>query len=518
MTATNARDVTARVHLRAAAARTAGVSAAAIGLLALLVRLAMGSRSFDLFGDEVIYADLGRSVFSGGFPQYRGFIFFLHGPAFFYLEAGWAHLLGAPHTLMGWIDQMRVLNALFAGATAAVIVLLAVRASSLRAAVVAGLLFALDPFCIRQNGRVLLETSMVLWVLLGYLVFIPLIGAPSSSRGRLRAVAAGLLFGCAALTKDEGALLTVVPLLAAAVLGWGPRRAMTFLTLGTTLASYTTYLAVIAANGYTSAFWLDKTTGIRRLLGLIQVTGFHSSQGISLPARLLAEGNYFGTTYLILILAVPAMVIMIRRGGPAPRLLALMYCAAALALGYAVVLGTLEEQELYLLVVPSALIIPVAARLRLSASTSRILPGTARPRRAAITAAIVLAVGLSVNLATCAQWLWRPDDGFARLLSYMTDHLPPGARITDAAVGLSGDVGENTLADYGYHVGFWVTPAARSRYHVRYILVPWAEVNQGYSYLSPAQVRRLIGPGSLLFSFHGRTYGDLALYRLPPAR
>lgn len=518
MTATNAKDVTARVRLKGDPTRAIGVSAAAVGVLTLLIRLAMYSRSFDLFGDEVIYTDLGRSVLSEGFPQYGGYIFFLHGPTFFYLEACWAHLLGTPHTLMGWIYQMRALNALFAAATAAVMVLLAARVSSLRAAVVAGLLFALEPFCIRQNDRVILETSMMLWVLLGYLVFIPLIEYPSPSRGRLRAVAAGLLFGCAALTKDEGALLTVIPLLAATVLRWGPRRALTFLTVGTTVASYAAYVALIAANGYTGAFWLTKTLGIKRMLGLIQVTGFHSSIGISLPARLLAEANYFSTTYLILILAVPALVIVIRRGGRLPRTLGLMYCAAALALGYAIVLGTLEEQELYLLVVPSVLIIPVAAELLLSTSPSRIWRATARRPRGAATATAVLALGLSVNLATCAQWLWQPDDGFARLLSYMAAHVQPGASITDAAVGQSGDVGENTLADDGYHVGFWVTPAARSRYHVRYVLVPWAEVNQGYSYLSPSQVRQLTGSGSLVFSFRGRTFGDLALYRLPSAR
>ena len=41
---------------------------------------------YDLFRDEVIYADLGHSVTHGGFPRLQG-PFFLHGPAFFYLEA-----------------------------------------------------------------------------------------------------------------------------------------------------------------------------------------------------------------------------------------------------------------------------------------------------------------------------------------------------------------------------------------------------------------------------------------------
>ena len=53
--------------------------ASAAGIATLIVRLALHGRSFDLFGDEVIYTDLGRSVLSGGFPRFGG-PFFLHGP------------------------------------------------------------------------------------------------------------------------------------------------------------------------------------------------------------------------------------------------------------------------------------------------------------------------------------------------------------------------------------------------------------------------------------------------------
>jgi hypothetical protein len=131
----------------------------------------------------------------------------------------------------------------------------------------------------------------------------------------------------------------------------------------------------------------------------------------------------------------------------------------------------------------------------------------------AITAALTLA--LSLNLATCVRWLEQPDDGFARMLSYMAAHVPAGARVTDGADALPGP----TVVQYGlaprYRVGLWLTPAARSREHVRYIVVPWAQVNDGYSFLAPSQVRRLVGPGRLVFSFHGRTYGNLALYQLP---
>src|ERR1700691_3380309 len=225
MTATDIRQAPNVAGPREPRARSTAVVATAVGCLSLAIRLSLAYRSFDLFGDEVIYTDIGRSVASGGFPQFDGQIFFLHPPAFFYLEAGWQRLLGSQPGLTAQIYQMRTLNLLIAGFTGALMVLLAARAArSLRTGLVAGMLFALDPFCIRQNDRVLLETSMMLWVLLGYLVFLSMIGRPPSRWLWIRAVGAGLLFGVAVLTKDEATLLTVFPLLVAALLRGGARR------------------------------------------------------------------------------------------------------------------------------------------------------------------------------------------------------------------------------------------------------------------------------------------------------
>lgn len=94
---------------------------------------------------------------------------------------------------------------------------------------------------------------------------------------------------------------------------------------------------------------------------MTQITGFNSKGAPSLVGRLATEARFFGTSYLLL-LAVPAVLVLLRRG-QLPRLLALFYLAGAVALGYAVTLGTLEENELCLLFVPSLLILPVGAVL-----------------------------------------------------------------------------------------------------------------------------------------------------------
>jgi hypothetical protein len=485
--------------------------AAAAGVLTLVIRLALHGAAFDLYGDEILYSDIGRSVVNGGFPQFGG-LFFLHGPAFFYLEAGWQRLLGSPSSAMGWVYEMRELNAVLAAGTATALVLLAARAGSLRAAATVGLLFALDPFCIRQNDRVLLETSLMLFVTLGYLVFTALIKRHPSSHDWAKAVGAGLLFGCAVLTKDEGALLTVLPLLACTALKWGPRRSLSVITLATTCAVYLVYVMVVALNGDFALLWQAKTQGIQRMLGIVQITGFHSKGGGSLTARLVAEGLSFGTTYAALAVAVPALLLILIRGGQVARVMGLLYCAAGVTLAYAVVLGTLEEQELYLLIVPSLLIIPLASSLLTSGGSSHHARGFARWGNTLTVTVLTVALALTagINFFTATQWLLQPDDGFARLTQYMAVNVPAGTRV--------GTLDEDIETPYSlggrYEVGVWETPTALAKSHARYLIVEWAVVNEGYSNVTPAQVRQLIGKNQPVFSFRGRTYGNLTLYRL----
>ena len=69
-----------------------------------------------------------------------------------------------------------------------------------------------------------------------------------------------------------------------------------------------------------------------------------------------------------------------------------------------------------------------------------------------------------------------------------------------------------------YDVGLWDTPAAIARNRVQYLVVEWAPVDEGYSSLTAADVRRLVIHAQPVFSFRARTYGDLQLFRMPPSR
>jgi len=172
----------------------------------------------------------------------------------------------------------------------------------------------------------------------------------------------------------------------------------------------------------------------------------------------------------------------------------------------------IEPGELYLLVIPSLLSIPVAVTLLRDGRPARQRPAAAPLHRGwlAPAAAWVLLLALGLNLVTCAQWLRQPDDGFAQLTRYLELHVPPGTRVGATEV----DIETPNVLGARYRVGTWETPAALSRAHAGYLVVEWASVDEGYADQTPAQVRQLIGHGRLVFSFRGRTYGQLALYRL----
>ena len=69
MTTTRIRSARPRHVMAGRPGGQAAVVAAIAGGVTLLVRLALHVRGFDLYGDEVIYTDLGRSVISGGLPR-----------------------------------------------------------------------------------------------------------------------------------------------------------------------------------------------------------------------------------------------------------------------------------------------------------------------------------------------------------------------------------------------------------------------------------------------------------------
>lgn len=480
----------------------AGSAAVFTGLIRLI---GLGS-STDVWVDEVYYWRIGHSVESGGFPRYRGGLFFLHPPGFFYLEGAWERVFGRRLDVISGVYEMRLLNTLLAALSAAVLALLIVRVTrSTWAALAAAAVFALDPFVLRITQRALIETSMTLWVLLGYLVLLPSEQEHPSGLSRRRAAAGGLLFGLAILTKDVAALITVLPLLAAVVLGRPFRRSRSLLATAVAAAPYMLYVGIVTMAGHWALFSRVKTVGIKRLLGEIQATGFNAQGAPSLSRRLVDELSQFGTTYVLLALGPLAVVPLLRRREPAQRLLVLWYLSAGLALLYAVVKGTLEETALYLLLVPTIVVVTTTAVMLCEQRQK----GERRVQIIRAGTLCLLALALALSGATYVSDRVHPDDGYTRLRHYMVEHVPAGSPVISPSSSV------DLVLNDRYHIGRWFKPPDRARAHVAYVVVPWRLVEQGYTDFTTRQARSLTQQGKRVFAFHGRTYGTVAVYRLP---
>jgi 4-amino-4-deoxy-L-arabinose transferase-like glycosyltransferase len=484
------------------------VAAAALVAFTLTTTLRMVGmgRAADVFVDELIYRDIGRSVVNGGFPRTEMGLFFLHPPGFFYLQATWENTFGVSPDAVAAVYNVRDLNALVSGGTAVLLLVLVTRSASLPAGMVAGALFALEPYCIRQNNRVMLETPTMFWVLAGYVVLLTLTQRPLPKHPHTRAMCSGLLFGLALLTKDHADFITLLPLLLAVILNWGPPRRLTLICAGTALVPYGLYVVVIAANGHLQEFWRDKTVGAARLFGFIQETGFNAVGTPPLTERLSDQISTFGSTYLLLTLAPFTLLVLLRSKDPRHRLLALFHGCAGLTLAYAVAIGTLEEQALYLLVVPNLMALSVALSL--------LLEDRRRPVIARTCAATFVTALLVLGSVAYLKDRLTPDDGYQRLRAYMAQHLPAGANVITVDGGESEGITWWALNDR-YVVGRWITPEERAAAHVQYLVIPWKVIDQGYGAEPKPVIHALAAQGVPVFVVHGPSYGALTLYRLP---
>ncbi|WP_432155596.1 ArnT family glycosyltransferase [Streptomyces sp. bgisy153] len=489
------------------------VLAGGVFLFALALRLVNVGRSADLFVDELIYRKLGVSAAQGGFPRTSEGLFFLHPPGYFYVQAGWGKLVGFSPDLVTGVYQARLVNVLLGAATAVLVLLLVTMAGSRTAGVVAALLFALDPYIIRQNDRVMLDTQTMLFVLAGYLVLLTLSREPLPGRPRLRAAAAGLLFGLALLTKDHSALITLLPLLIALSLGWGAPRRLMLITLGVSLLPYGLYVGLVGLSGHISPFWYAKYHGAARLIGIVQESGFNAPGTPALTSRLTDQVTTYASTYALLLAGPIALVVLLRRKDPVLRMLALFHLCAGLTLLFALAQGTLEEQALYLLIVPT--LVALGAALSVGMQWYRQRNGRGKRRRVLLLATVgFLAAALAFSGTSYAKVRTGHDDGYAELRDYMDKHVPAGSAVIAADGGASGGVSSWALRDK-YRMGDWVTRQDRSRAHARYLVVPWKVIDQGYGRMDARTARALADEGRLVFSFSGRSYGTLALYELP---
>lgn len=485
-----------RQRRRARRSRLAWLIGAGLAALALALRLVSMTSANDVFIDELLYAGFAAQAADGVVPNEGGHPFLLHPPMSLLLDAAAINLFGLGGTPVDLVLELRWVNAVLGALTVALVFALVRTVVNLPAAMAAAAIVTFDPFVLRNNGRVMIETPAVTFLLAGWLVLLTTAKSRSRRVVLTGELGAGLLLGLALVTKD----MTVIPgagaLLVAVV--W-KRTLRPWTAVRVALASFVPYLAYLSLLGGAGLLplWLaDKSAGLQRMLGLRQDTGFNSVE-VSLVDRLIDEIPRFGTSYVLLGLALIAGPVAAFSAVPAQRVTGIVATCSALMGAYALVGGAAEEQFGYYVIVLAVPALAVAGQLLV-----RRLRVPRRAAEAVVDAFVVLTVvlGISSRLAV--------DDGFARLETWLETELPRGA---DVAV--TGDTGEYAFPDYDVSSSL----AALEANENDYAITAHAPLAQGYGYASPELLRWLEDNARPVFEFDGPTNDGVVVWRIDRA-
>lgn len=527
------------VNLRAWALPLALVG---VVLLTFFGRAIMLDRSYNIFIDEISYLRLGQSVAETGVPRLYGRDFHLHPPAFFFIEAGYLRLIQAVESPIAQIYALRYLNVICAVITAAMLLLIGRHVAGLAAGLAAATIFAVDSFIIRMNSLVLLDTSAIMWVTIGYALLIPALpeaerrpllpwrraeraearinawldrfvsvdrrGVAGTRRVALwRLLGAGICFGLGLLTKDMTAFLSLLPLGLIFLLGWPLGRGSTFVVGSTIVLAYLPYPIMTALYGDWERLADSKLRGVLRLVGLKKETGVNREGGVSLLEAVLSRLDSYATTYVLILGGAVALLVLLALGGRASRLLACWVGSAYALLGYCILFGTLEEQFFYFLVVPAIVGIASAAALLLRA----LRPGGRLIRPLRVGLAALAALALAWNAYQWGVTRSSPDNSFEQALAFI-DRLPPGARV--ASTNQTGQFllpQERRAAPWGS----WGSLEALRGSSADYVLISTDQLAWSHRATADELVAWLEANGEPVFSFRSeRERGDLVLYEL----
>ncbi len=465
-----------------------------IFVVAVFVRAVGLSRGFELWVDEMRYADLGRSVSLGQLPNLADGPFFLHPPGFFLLEAAVIDIFRLSSEGMELVYQLRWVNVVLGSLSAALTFLLVLKLTRAKVAFVAAVVVVFEPFVLRNNSHVMLETLGVTAMLAGLLIIVD----REPRRSWVRLGLGGLLLGCAVVTKDVFAVGVFLPIVLA--LAWRATltRREALVVLAGAVVPYCVYLFVLVADGTASQWWGAKLGGILRMVGVAQSTGFNAPGAPSLVDRLLAQLSQYGTSYVLLALTPLAGAIACFSHRRDRRLVGL----AALSMGafsvYAALFGTFEENYGY-----AVLIVGIPAMAVCVAELLERRPASLRPITAVSAVAVlaVAALGIRVELTT--------DDGFLQVQEWMSANLP-----ADARVGITNDTGRVAFT-HDPRFGVWPSASLLAQHDADYVLTQSLPTSQGYGYTTPAMLDWLAGHAIPVISVSGPTNGTTVLWAVP---
>ncbi|MBJ2119432.1 hypothetical protein I6N91_00390 [Arthrobacter sp. MSA 4-2] len=466
--------------------------------LALAVRAIGLLHAFELWVDEMLYAQLGQSIVSGGsFPRLPDGPFFLHPPGFFVLEAGVINLFGLTGDSVEMVMQLRWVNAVLGALTVGVAFLIVQAVGTRGAAWVTAGLLIFEPFVLRNNSRVFLETLAMAAVIVGLAIVVSILKSRRSSTRRPLLLCAGLAFGLAIVTKDFFVLCTVAPVLAGVIWRQTIKAHDAAILLVGMAAPYTVYMTMVVSEGMLPVWIQAKEGGFRRLIGLDKFTGFTAEGAPNILERLIDNAGHFGTSYLLLGLCPVAGAFLCFSLRPARRLIGLMGLSLGAYGVFSALFGTFEEQYGY-----GVMILAGLGAVLLGVEVVERWTRFRRPIVAAGAVFVLLTAILGLRLETST------DNGFVQAKRWVSQNLP-----ADAKVSVTNDTGELAFSN-DPRFGIWPSTALMQENGVDFILTQSLPTSQGYGYMQPAMHKWLEANATPVFQQRGLTNGATTIWRV----
>jgi 4-amino-4-deoxy-L-arabinose transferase-like glycosyltransferase len=429
---------TSRLDAIRAIPPSVAISALVLFALALFVNGYRHTVTPDIHIDEMIYASTGQDVATGKGLTVQTMPFFWQPPLFFLVEAPIIRLAGLGNSgVMDVALQMRLLNAGLGAATALGLFWLGWRLRGMWTGWAMALLYISDPFVVRVTRRLYLEPFAAMWVLFA-------LWFCWSSSGRWtwkRRAIAGVLFGLALLSKELTFFALGVP-----VLLWIRREMSWKEPLGITLfagLTYAIYPIWAYAVGWGNLFLDLKRFQYQRLVGVFQYSGWNRP-GVSFTQALLVNAADYWTSYVCILLAVPAMLILWRRRDRASRFLSSWTLVTFLFFAGLVKFGTLNDQFFYYLMIPVLASVAYVYAFNLPRLVNEVRGAWRRGDAVNLVynvnlGLVALVVGLLVLRPNAQVWTQRfaleRDDGMIRMANLVRNVVPARAVLAMPGTG-----------------------------------------------------------------------------------
>lgn len=486
-------------------------------VLALGARLFRITTAYEIHVDEVSYADTATAVADGGGLTMFGVPFHLHPPGYFVLAALYEKALGlvgiTEPDRIAQVLHLRPFGAVLGALTCVIVTLLVARLVGRVPAAAAGLVLALDPFANRWDSRVFLEAPATFFSAVAISCLVAIVRR-ERPRGRL-AVGAGLAVAACTLCKEPYAFLAVLPPLALFVTGRLARRRDTATILGVAVLCNLGLLAALAAAGELSEWWTEQGSGVMRLIGADQQTGYNAPGAQSASTSFTDQLPSFAPSVALALLGalscalvvLPALGALLRtrrllddpqRAG---RIVTSLWTGCAFAyVGYAFCFGTFEEQNVSMLLAPSAVGLGVLLGLLLQRRT----------RLRFVAAGLVVAVLVGVGGSAWVRVRFSDDDSYLTLHRWLQAEVPLGARI--AATEETGQFLFGERPGDGYDISGATTLSELQDDDVDFVLLSTELVERSYGTATPELLSTLQDEGTLVFTSTGQSLGRLEVF------